>query len=114
MARPKKAPEELRDNQLNTALTDAELAEIEHKAALRGLTAADFMRRLALAHPLPPTLPEQRDRARRLIAFNKVAVNLNQLTHAVNAGRLPPIDELRKVFRRLDAMLDEIDGPDDH
>src|SRR5258708_29968265 len=45
MARPKKAPEERRGDQLGVRLTTAERAEVEQHAAALGISAAEFARR---------------------------------------------------------------------
>jgi hypothetical protein len=53
MARPRKAPEEKRDDQLNPRLTTAERAEIERNAAALGIAPTEFMRRRTLGYRLP-------------------------------------------------------------
>lgn len=109
MARPRKGKDERRDNVLGVRLTDAERAELDHSAAPRGLCAAEFMRRSALhGHRLPPSVADQQAIADLLIAFNDNGNNLNQLTRAVNSGRLPPLTELRAVLDRHNALLDRL------
>ena len=114
MARPKKTPEELRSELLGVRLTMAEHIEIEYHARMLGISPAEFMRRRTLGLRLPVILAEQRLRAIHSCALLRVGVNLNQWTHAINAGRIPPIDELEGVIYRIKSMLDETYGPDDY
>jgi Bacterial mobilisation protein (MobC) len=108
MARPKKTKDERRDDVLGVRLTDPERAELDEAAALHGLSASEFMRRRSFGQRLPPSVSEQRDQARQWTVLNRLAVNLNQLTRAVNAGRLPPIDELRTALAHIQSRLDAL------
>ncbi|MHB0721667.1 plasmid mobilization protein [Roseomonas mucosa] len=114
MARPKKAPEERRDDRLNPRLTAAERAEIERAAAVFGITPSEFMRRRALGYRMPPSLAAQRQTATLATALLRIGVNLNQLTHRANAGREPPPDYLRDLATRIAALLDGLYGPGNH
>jgi hypothetical protein len=53
MARPKKAPEEKREDRLNPRLTTAERAEIEQHAAILGVSPSEFVRSRSLSYRLP-------------------------------------------------------------
>lgn len=110
MARPKKAPAELRDDQLKLRLTAAEHAQIETTARALGLTAAEFTRRRALGYRLPPTQPEQQAIASLAAALIPIGNNLNQLTRAANAGRLLP-HSVQELADRITSMLDGLYDP---
>ncbi len=107
MAR-KKPPEELRSVVLGVRMTTAEHAAVGDAAGRQGLRPAEFMRRRSLGHRLPPAVADQEAIADLLNEFNRNGNNLNQLTRAVNAGRLPPLDELRTVLNRHNALLDRL------
>jgi Bacterial mobilisation protein (MobC) len=78
------------------------------------LTAAEFMRRRSLGYRLPDAVAEQRHIAALATALLRIGVNLNQLTHHVNAGSLPPSDLLQGVLGRINALLDQIYGSGDN
>lgn len=113
MARPRKAPEDKRDESLNPRLTTAERAQIERAAAAHGLAASDFMRRRALGYRLPPLRREQRAMAGLAAALMPIGVNLNQLARAANAGRLLPYS-VTELTDRITELLDGFygSGPD--
>ena len=79
-----------RTHSLQIALTDAELADAQEKAQASGLSLSSYGRASVLGTPgprakrSPPVNAEALGRA--TAALNKVGGNLNQLTHAVNAG----------------------------
>jgi hypothetical protein len=105
MARPKKPPAERRHRRINVRVTDAEHADVGDAAERQGLRPAEFMRRRSLGIRLPPSVADQEAIADLLNEFNRNGVNLNQLTHAVNAGRLAPLDELRTVLNRHNELM---------
>ncbi len=111
MARPKKAFDAVRGKPIGVRLTDAERAELDRTAALHGLTAAEFMRRRSLGYRLPAVLEQQRRQAELATALLRIGVNLNQLTHHVNAGSLPPADLLPPLLARINSLLDGVYGP---
>ena len=112
MARPKKAPEERRDDMLGVRLTSAERAELERTAAAYGLTPNEFARRRSLGYSLPAGVAAQRQTAVLATALLRIGVNLNQLTHQANAGREPEPDVLRTLADRITALLDGFYGPE--
>ena len=116
MARPKKAPEERRDDQINPRLTTAERAEIERNAHLLGITPTEFVRRRALGYRLPASAAAQHHTASLGSAFNRLGVNMNQIAHRLNAGADPSEVEasLRALIARVNAELDGIYGPGDN
>lgn len=90
MARPKKSPDELRDIRTAVMLTEAERATLEQQASLYGLSLSEFIRRRTLGRPLPATVAAQRTHAALATALLRIGVNLNQITHHMNAGRSAP------------------------
>lgn len=90
MGRPKKSPDELRDEPLHVMLTSQERAELEQRASTYGVTVSEFVRRQTLGRPLPATAAEQTTRAALATALLRIGVNLNQITRHMNAGRYAP------------------------
>lgn len=84
MARPTKDDAAKRTERFNLRLTPAELAHVQQQAAHAGIGAHDYARRRVLSHRVPPAR-SQID-ATLLTELNRIGVNLNQLTHAVNGG----------------------------
>lgn len=113
MARPKKAPEERRDDLLGVRLTTAERVRIEHAAAALGMTMAEFMRRRSLGYRLPANLAAQQDTARAATALIRLGVNLNQIARHMNAGRGAP-PHLAALLDRIHGELDRLYGPGDN
>jgi hypothetical protein len=113
MARPKKAPEEKREDRLYPRLTTAERVEIERNAAILGISPSEFMRRRSLEYRLPASLALQRHVAALAVALLRLGVNLNQIARHMNAGRGAPTD-LSALIARIDALLDDIYGPGDN
>jgi hypothetical protein len=113
MARPKKAPEEKREDRLNSRLTTAERVEIESNAAILGVSPSEFVRSRALGYRLPASLALQRHVAALAVALLRLGINLNQIARHMNAGRGAPPD-LSALIARIDAILDDIYGPGDN
>src|SRR2546421_10622305 len=89
MARPRKTPQEKRDDLLGVRLTTAERAEVEHNAAAFGIGPAEFIRRRTLGYRLPEAAAVQQARASLGAAFNRLGVNLNQIAHKLHSDRDP-------------------------
>ena len=89
MARPKKQPHERRDASTRADLTLSEKEALRARAALAGMTEAEFVRRRVLGLPVAST-PARQDAA-QLAALvhevNRLGVNVNQLARAVHTGR---------------------------
>jgi len=113
MARPRKTPEEKREDRLNPRLTTAERVEIERNAAILGISPSEFVRRRSLSYRLPAALAVQRHVAALAVALLRLGVNLNQIARHMNAGRAAPPD-LSALIARIDALLDDIYGPGDN
>jgi hypothetical protein len=96
---------------LGVRVTVGERAEIERNASLLGISPAEFLRRRSLGYRLPDPMAEQRQTAALATALLRIGVNLNQLTHHVNAGSLPPSDLLHGLLARINSLLDQTYGP---
>jgi hypothetical protein len=79
----------------------------------RSISPAEFARRCTLDYLMPLPLAVQREQARLGSMLNRLAVNLNQIARHMNAGRGAPA-YLSALIARINAILDEIYGPDDH
>jgi hypothetical protein len=113
MARPRKAPEEKRDDLLGVRFTTAERAEVEHNAAAFGIGPAEFTRRRTLGYRLPEAAAVEQARASLGAAFNRLGVNLNQIAYKLNSGGEPSAleDELQALIDRINAEMDKLYGP---
>src|SRR5271170_6449333 len=69
MGRPRKSPEERRQNGPNPRMTTAERAEVERNAAILGVSPSDFVRRRSLSYRLPAALAVQRHLAALAVAL---------------------------------------------
>ena len=110
MARPTKNEHEKRSASLPTIrVTPAERVLIEDKAAAAGFTITDFVRVLSLHEEVKPR--KTKLEASLLVELNRVGVNINQLAHAANVGRIRPallqtsLDELRQLMAKIDAAI---------
>jgi hypothetical protein len=113
MGRPRKAPEERRENGPNPRFTTAEKVEIAQHADLLGVSQSDFIRRRTLGYRLPVALAVQRHVAAVAVALLRIGVNLNQIARRMNEGRGAP-PELLALIARINALLDQIYGPGDN
>jgi hypothetical protein len=106
MARPRKQPTEQRVTRLTTRVTLAELAHVERQAFAAGLTAAEFLRRLALGATVTPRRPRADDAL--LVELNRIGVNINQLARAANSGAPPASAALRAALAQLRGVLEAL------
>ena len=113
MARPRLADGEKRDDMLGVRLTPAERAEIELHAGRFGISPAEFVRRRSLGYRLPATAVAQQARASLGSAFNRLAVNMNQIARRLHSGADPSEveAELQELIDRINAELDKVYGP---
>lgn len=111
IGRPKLAPDEQRTERLSgVTLTPAERDIVEAAARAAGLSVMEFQRRAILGQRI--AAKRQRAENALLVELNKIGVNLNQIAHAVNAGRdLPRSFPL--VLDELRAMVEKIAGGND-
>lgn len=111
MARPTKAPDELRSGRLpNLRVTEAERAFVEDEAAKAGLPLVEYCRRRILGFRVTSRLPSADERA--LVELNRAGVNLNQIARRVNEGRGLP-DDFPAVLAELREAIAKVlpDGP---
>jgi hypothetical protein len=116
MARPKKAPEEKRDARISPRFTTAEQAEVEQNASALGISPPEFARRRILSYRLPEAAMSEQARASLGAAFNRLGVNLNQITRKLNSLNRGPVpsaleDELQALRDRINAEMDKLYGP---
>lgn len=111
MPRPRREASEQRIARLpSPRVTPAELVQVEQQAGAAGLTAAEFLRRLALEASVTPR--RSRSDEAMLVELNRIGVNLNQLARASNSGRPPAAAELQAALAELrDIMRRLADGP---
>jgi len=112
MARPKKAPAELRTALVHIRLTAAEQATVERSAYALGLTSAEFMRRRALGYRMPPMQAFTQAKAAAVAHLAAIGNNLNQLAKHANAGRSFAAATVMDTLARINAELDVLCGPD--
>lgn len=114
MARPTKAFNERREDQLHIRVTADERARLEQTADALGLTVAEFMRRRGLDYRLPPTVQRERPSTIAAMALIGLGNNLNQMTRHAHAGRgLPVRGMLEDTLIRINSALDALHGPRD-
>ena len=106
MARPKKDPSTRRTEQVNVALSPVEIAAIQEKADTAKTNVTAFIRAAALAKPVTVTRSTAPDFVTRS-ELRAIGVNLNQLTKAVNAGKMVPPSALDRVCNKLDRLFDQ-------
>ena len=106
MARPSLPAHERRDDLLpNVRVTVAERTEVERRAEAAGLPLSEFCRRAIFGQRVRPAMPAAD--AAALAELNRVGVNLNQIAHAMNAGRDLPaslemaIAEVRQAVAKV-------------
>ena len=116
MARPRKARAERRDDMVGVRMTTAERALIAHNAAALGITPPDFLRRRGLSYRLPANLADQQAAALLGSAFNRLAVNMNQIARHLNGrGDIAAVlAEHQALLARINAQMDKLYGPGDH
>ena len=74
-------PDQLRSKRLSVYVTDAELADLQHRAALVHMRTPAYLRECAL-NKLPPVVPKINKEA--WFALSKAAANLNHLSKKMN------------------------------
>jgi hypothetical protein len=113
MARPRKSPQEKRDDLLGVRFTTAERAEVEHNAAALGISPPEFTRRRTLGYRLPEAAAVEQARASLGAGFNRLAVNMNQIARRLNSGEHPPAveRELQALIDWINAEMDKLYGP---
>lgn len=103
---PKPKPlHEQRRHAVSCRLTDAELATVDRRRG--AVSRGEWLRRAALSKP-PRVVPEINKVAWSDLA--RAAGNLNQITRALNEGRLPAKDAAQagRAIMEVRAKLDEL------
>jgi len=107
MARPKKAAAEKRSERFNLRFTLAEIEHVRVQAQRCGLEPHAYARRRVLGHRVAPARGQVD--AAVLSELNRIGVNLNQVTRALNAGaEVPTI--ARDTLAQLQAVLAKVAG----
>ena len=88
MARPRKNEGDKRMTQINIRLTQDEHAKVSQYATASGLSPANWARYKLFVGKFPPVKLSPLDAALYL-QLKKIGVNLNQVTHRINAGAFP-------------------------
>lgn len=100
--RPRIDPALRRELRVTVQVTATELEEIDRRATQLSLSRSTYLQRAALARPLPrPVPPINRE---QWVELARLAANLNQIAHAINAGTAPPVFEAASL-RRLEELL---------
>lgn len=106
MGRPRKAPEERRDERLPAPrVTSDERAFVEAQAAAAGLDLAEFIRRRSLGRRIAPARAVADERL--LLEINRIGVNLNQITARFNATGEAP-DGLTDALHEVRAAMERV------
>jgi hypothetical protein len=84
MGRPPKDPGSLKEYRIVVAVSPSELAELVARAELAGLPLIVYVRLAATGRPLPKPVPLTNRQA--WTELSRLASNLAQLGHAINAG----------------------------
>lgn len=103
MARPRKKDEDHRRQFLRVRVTSGELATIDERARLAGMSRSDYLRHTALAGRLRIARQAIADPA-VIAALHRIGVNLNQITKTANIlGKAPPA--LDQLCRKIEAIV---------
>lgn len=111
MARPRKIPDERRNQTLAARLTAAERVQIEQAAADAGMTASDYMRMQALRGRISVPARRSLDHA-AFEQLRRLGVNLNQLTRIANQTQELPAGLSRCCAALEELLLRELQGQD--
>ncbi len=84
MARPKKNPNEKRDQRFNLRFTEAELAHVETQARLAGISPHEFLRRRSLGYTVPPAPSQRRTDPGIVTELNRLGLELKAIGNNAN------------------------------
>lgn len=104
MARPRK--HELRDHQLNLALTQREMEVVRARAAAAGTPPVDYARRLLLQQSQAAETSDQ-VRTERLLheQLKRLGNNLNQVVRMQNLLRVPAPADLQPLLQEIRQLI---------
>ncbi len=91
-------PQRLRSKRLSVYVTDAELAELEQRAARLGIQASAYLREAGLRRLAKP-IPELNREAWAQLA--RSASNLNQVAYRLNLGEVLDLGEVRRMLEEF-------------
>jgi hypothetical protein len=106
--RPKSAAADLRSRTIGVRVSESEYRALRSLADDAGMAPAQWLRAAALARrlPTPPVRPINREQYAELA---RLAGNINQLAHLVNAGRVNTFSGAdAELLSDLDKTLSEI------
>lgn len=106
--RPQADTEARRDSLFAVRLTATERAQLDTRAAAAGMSPADFARTQLVAAAARTRRATSRPilTADELRELNRVGVNLNQVSRALNFGTSQPVhDDLAAVLAKLDTIF---------
>ncbi|MEE4212579.1 MAG: plasmid mobilization relaxosome protein MobC [Parvularcula sp.] len=106
MARPKKAPEDRRTEQISLRVSPVEAAALQERADRAGMNVTAFARAAALNKKLTAAPSSSVDFETRQ-ELRRIGVNLNQIAKALNARREGIPASLEQACRDLDAIFDQ-------
>lgn len=102
----------MRDRIVRIRASREEAAALKNRAAARGLSLSDMIRRAALGVRVPARSLDATNvvlLARTLGELGRIGGNLNQLVRRAHAGKLPGHDaELAATLAELDALREQL------
>jgi len=121
LARPAKAPSELRTERYNLRFTAGEIEYVRSQADAARLTVMEYIRRRALEYRVPSGAGERRADPALISEINRVGVQLaaagnlaNQLARSSHSGRAfrgrwqDIAGELERCQRDVESLLDRL------
>lgn len=105
MARPRINDSDKRVVQVNIRLTEDESNKVNQYAAASGLSPANWIRYKVFVGKFPPVKMSPLD-ASVYLELKRIGVNLNQVTHRINAGEFPTEYLMRQL--ELTMILNKI------
>lgn len=100
----KKEPKRTRPNQIKFFVSDSELEKINKKIEKSKLTKSDFLRKMVLGKEIIVV-----DGLKELaMELNRIGNNINQISKAVNQGKVNDTGELSKLKESYEKAFDEV------
>jgi hypothetical protein len=100
----KKEPKRTRPNQIKFFVSDLELEKINKKIEKSKLTKSDFLRKMVLEKEIIVV-----DGLKELaMELNRIGNNINQISKAVNQGKVNDTGELSKLKESYEKAFDEV------
>lgn len=100
----KKEPKRTRPNQIKFFVSDLELEKINKKIAKSKLTKSDFLRKTVLGKEII-VIDGLKELAMEL---NRIGNNINQISKAINQGKVNDTGELSKLKESYEKAFDEV------